>query len=143
MSQAKAYSYVEPASVDLMQGVTPATNADNLAAAGKQPASATEELTAFMTRYEVKPMLKEEKENVSAYIISLLNPSYPAEITMKPYPIGYVAPQFQKFNGRRGKTHEHVVCFHVPIRAHCYDQTLCSGVFSKSNYSCIHVVCES
>lgn len=35
---------------DLVQGVMPATNADNLSAAGRRPVTSIEELVVFMTR---------------------------------------------------------------------------------------------
>lgn len=58
-----------------------------------------------MTKSEVKTMLKKEKEKASTSIISLnLKPPYPTGIATKPYPITYVAPQFQKFDGRRENT---------------------------------------
>lgn len=47
---------------------------------------------------------------------------------MKPYPVGYTIPQFQKFDGRRGNTREHVVRFLDSIRAHANDVDLCMRV---------------
>lgn len=40
-------------------------------------------------------MLRKEKEKASTYVINLdLEPLYFVKIATKPYPIGYVAPQF-------------------------------------------------
>lgn len=51
-----------------------------------------------MTRSKIKSSLKKEKEKASTSMIGLdLNLPYPLEITMKRYPIRYVA--IHKFEG--------------------------------------------
>lgn len=78
-----------------MKGATPA-NADNLSTTGRQPASAVEERTVFMTRLEVETMLGREKEKASVSSTCLnLKPPYVAEVVMEPYSVGYVTPQFR------------------------------------------------
>lgn len=84
----------EPVINEPLQGATP-TNASNLFAIGRRPASATEEPTIFMTRSEVETMLTREKEKpLVCSILINLKPPYAAEIAAKPYSMGYTAPQF-------------------------------------------------
>lgn len=57
-------------------------------------------------------MLRKEKEKASTYVINLdLKPPYFVEIETKPYLIGYLAPQFQKFYERSGNTCADVMRF--------------------------------
>lgn len=91
-----------------VQGVTPATDANNFAV-GRQPVSAVEKPIVAMTRYEVKAILRKEKEKGSMSSICLdLKPLNATEVTTKLYSMGQ---QYQKFNGREGNTRELVVCF--------------------------------
>lgn len=70
-------------------------------------------------------MLLKEKETTSISSICLiLKPPHTAK--------GYVTPQFQIFNGRRGNTSEHVVRNLGSIEAHAYYLELCMREFSKS-----------
>lgn len=41
-------------------------------------------------------------------------------------------PKFQKFNGRKGNTKEHVARFFDPMGRHASDAELCLREFSKS-----------
>lgn len=70
---------------DLVKGVTPATNDDNLSSVGRRPVSATEEPVVLIPRSEMEAMLGKEKEKASVSLIYLdLKPSYDAEVTAKP-----------------------------------------------------------
>lgn len=103
-----------------MLRVTLATNGDNLRTTDKRPSSVVKELAAFITKLEVKDTLKKEKDTVSMSMISLdLKLLCSGEIVVKPYPVRYVAPQFQTFDNRRLNTHEHIVQFLDFVGAHC------------------------
>lgn len=75
------------------------------------PASLAKESTVFLTHAEVEAMFKKEKEKAS--VTSAYLPPYSAEVAAKPYPTGYRVPKFYKFDGRKGKTREHVIRFLV------------------------------
>lgn len=97
---------------DPVQGVTPTINDGNLFIANRRPLRATEQPVAFMTRFNAEAMLKNEKEKASVSSIYLdLKTPYVAEVAAKPYPVGYITSQFQKFNGRRGNKWEHAFHF--------------------------------
>lgn len=75
------------------------------------------------------------KEKEKTFVLSIcldLKLSYATEVTAKPYPIGYVIAQFQKFEGRRGNAREHVVRFLDSIGALAHDVDLCMTKFSVS-----------
>lgn len=76
-------------------------------------------------------------------MISLdVKPLYPAKVASKPFLVEFVAPQFQKLDGKRGDTREHVVHFLDYIGAHSNDQNLCLRELSKSITLCIYMVHE-
>lgn len=69
-----------------------------------------EEPVASVIRFKVKATLRKEKEKASASVIRLdLKPRYTIEIVAELYPIGYMAPPFQKFDARRTKD-ESMLC---------------------------------
>lgn len=96
-----------------------------------RPASTTEELTGFMTRSEVEARLKREREKASISSI-YMDLEALTLLTVKPYPVWYVASEFQKVDGRRGNTREHGVHFLDGMGAHAPDTNLCMRKFSKS-----------
>lgn len=61
-----------------------------------------------------------------------LKPHYPVEVTIMPYPWEYKVPKFQKLDGQKGKTKEHVVRFFGSMGFHAHDTDLFLGEFSKS-----------
>lgn len=82
----------------------------SLSTASIRPASMAKEPTLFMTRAKVEPMPRREKERASISSIYLdLKPLYDVEVTMKPYRVGYITSQLQKFVGRRVNTRRDVV----------------------------------
>lgn len=60
-----------------------------------------------------------------------LNPPYLAEILIKHYSVGHIAPQFQKFGDRRGNTSELIIRFLDFVGAHFNDQNLSPTEFFK------------
>lgn len=89
MKHAKEPTFAaKPAVDDLLQGVTPAIDANNLSGVDTQPTSMTEESTAFMTRSEVEAMLKMKKEKACASVNNVdMMPPYPIQILKKLYSI--------------------------------------------------------
>lgn len=53
-------------------------------------------------------------------------------MVVKPYPTGYIMPKFQRFNGRKAYTREHVICFLDFMGAHAHDTDLCLRDFQSS-----------
>lgn len=76
-----------------MQGVAPA-NFDNLSTV-RHLASLVEEPTTFMNCFEVKAMLRNEKEkaSIASFYLDLKAP-YLTDVDTKPYLAGYVVPTF-------------------------------------------------
>lgn len=75
-------------------------------------------------------MLGREKEKAySSSICPDLKPLYP--VATKPYPVGYVMPQFQNFDGIRGNARQHVFFFLDSNGAHTNDTDLCIRELSK------------
>lgn len=72
-----------------------------------------------------------------------LKPHKAIEVTVKPYLVGLVTPQFEKFDGRSGNTREHVVHFLNSIGAHAKDADLCMIEFSKSLTDKAYISCFS
>lgn len=63
MTQAKKPTLaVELIVDDILQGVTPTSNAENLSNTSRRSVSVIEERIVFMTRYIVDAMLKKEKK---------------------------------------------------------------------------------
>lgn len=86
-----------------------------------------------MTRFEVEAMLWREKEKAFISSICLdLKPPYAVEIVAKSYPVGYVTPQFHKFEDRRGNKRKHVVRFLESMGAYDHDDDLCMKNFMTS-----------
>lgn len=57
-------------------------------------------------------MFKKERETASIVsIIFYLKPPYSDLVAAKQYPQEYKVPKFQKFNGHKGNTNEHVTRF--------------------------------
>lgn len=54
------------------------------------------------------------------------------KVTAMPYPAEYKIPKFQKFDGRRGDSKEHIRPFLNSMGAFSYDNFLCLKEFSKS-----------
>lgn len=67
---------------------------------------------------------------MSPVCLDLKHP-YAAKLQWKPHPVGYVTPQFSKFNYGRGCTREYVVSFLDSIRAHAQNVDVCIREFSK------------
>lgn len=100
--------FPEPVREELAQRATP--NTDHFSAA-RQP-STDEDRTIFVTKAEVAALVRQEKEKVSSTTTCLsLRPPYPASIATKPYLVGYIVPNLEKFDGRRENTIEHVSQF--------------------------------
>lgn len=51
---------------------------------------------------------------------------------MKPYPAGYTVPNFQKFDGRKENTIEHIARFVDAMGSYAHSPELCLREFSKS-----------
>lgn len=116
--------------------VTPA-NAYNLSAA-RRYASFTDEPTVFMTRVDIKAMLRCDKKNASLSIACLnLKPLYLAEIATKPYPLEVFC--FQKFDGHRGNTREHDVHFYDSTCPHSF-RSMPPGVLKIFQGPCIYLI---
>lgn len=103
---------------------------DNLLAAGRRPVNLAQDLTICIIRSEVEAMLR-EKANAS-HIINL--PRSKASIRYRSHSeaisSGYITPQFQKFDGRRGNTRKHV--FSLPwLYAHPKDADPCMREFTE------------
>lgn len=78
-----------------MQGVTRATNADNLSAAGRQAVTLAEGPVAFMIRLEVRAILRKEKQK--AFMASIcfdLKRLYAIEVVAKSYLVRDITQQF-------------------------------------------------
>lgn len=120
----------EPVGEDLAQGAT--ANTDHFSVA-QRPVSVDEDRTAFVTKVEVAALVCQEKEKISSTVAGLnLRPLFPVSITMKPYPAGYTVPNFQKFDGRKGNTIEHIARFVDAMRSYAHSPELCLREFSKS-----------
>lgn len=87
-----------------------------------------------MTKSEVDAMLGREEKSLCIIYLSRSEASYIAEVTTKPYLIGFVTLLFQKFDDRKENTREHVVRFLNSMRGHAYDADLC---MSNSPSSCL------
>lgn len=89
----------EPVHEELAQGAT--QNAADLWVA-RHPASTAKEDTIFVKKAEVEALVQREKEKVSsaATYLSLTLP-YVDSIAIKPYPMGYTLPIFQKFDSQK------------------------------------------
>lgn len=88
----------------------------------------------FMTRTEVKAMLRRAKEKASMTTACLdLKPSYTTEIAATTYPSGYPIPKFQRSYSRQSNTREYVVCFIDSMGSFAHDADLCFREFSKSS----------
>lgn len=104
-------------------------NDDNMSAAGGWPVNAIEEPVVFMTRSNLKPCWwNKTKRHRRPWFIQISN----LHILPKLQVVGYVTPQFQIFDGRRGNTPEHIIRFFDSTGAHTKDQNLCLRKFSKS-----------
>lgn len=78
-------------------------------------------------------LVRQEKEKVFSVTTCLsLRPPYPISIATKPYPVGYAVPNFQKFDGRRGNTIEHIARFIDALGPFAHNSELCLREFSKS-----------
>lgn len=62
-----------------------------------------------MTRAEVEAMVRKENEKAFTSTIFQLRSH------KKPYPAGYIVPQFHKLYGRKGNTREHMVCISLTL----------------------------
>lgn len=69
----------------------------------------TEEPPIFIICSVVEVMLRIEGKAYVSSVCFDLKLSYSVEVAAKPYSVGYTVPQFQKFDGPRGNTREHVV----------------------------------
>lgn len=119
----------EPARKELAQRATP--NTDNFFVA-RQP-DTDEDRTIFVTKAEVAALVHQEKEKMSLAATCLSQrPPYPTSIATKPYPVGYMVSNFQKFNGRRGNTIEHVSRFIDAMGPFAHNPELRLREFSKS-----------
>lgn len=75
-----------------------------------------------MIKSEAEALVRREKEKT--YVLSIsrdLKPPYAGEVTAKPYQMGYITPQFQKFDEKRRNTTEHVVRCLDSIEANARD----------------------
>lgn len=98
---------MEPVVDEAAQGTTPA-NAD-ISSAMKRPIALAEEPSQYFTKAEVEAMLKKERERAAtAPTVLDLKPPYPEKVLEKDFPAEYKVPKFQKFDGRKGNTKEHV-----------------------------------
>lgn len=87
-----------------------------------------------MTRSKVEATLRRKKEKASvSYILLVLKPPYAAEIVMKLYLVGTLLRSFKNFDGRRGNTREHVVCFLDPTGSYANNVDLCKRDLKISN----------
>lgn len=95
--------------------------------------STDKDQTIFITKAEVVALFREEKEKIfSAATCLSLRLSYPASIAMKPYQVEYIVSNFQRFDGQRGNTIEHIARFIDAMRPFAHDPELCLREFSKS-----------
>lgn len=96
------------------------------ALAARRLVSATEEQTIFVTKAKVATLVRQEKEKVSSVTRCLsLKLPYLASVVTKPYPMGYTVPNFQKFDGWRGSTREHIAHFIDTMRPLSHKTELC------------------
>lgn len=61
-----------------------------------------------------------------------LKPPYPKKVLEKDFPVEYKVPKFQKFDGHKGNTREHVSHFLYSLEKYAKDPELCLKEFSKS-----------
>lgn len=71
-------------------------------------ASIVREPITILTRSKVKATFKKEKASSSSVLLELMLP-YLDVVAVKPYPFRYKVPKFQKFDGRKGDSKEHVL----------------------------------
>lgn len=64
----------------------------------------------LLTRSNMGTMFKKEKASSSSVSLKLMLP-YLMEVAVTPYPFGYKVLKFQKFDGRKGDSKEHVASF--------------------------------
>lgn len=67
---------------------------------------------------------------------------YAPEVAMEPYPLRYVTPQFQNFDGRRGNTKDHVACFLDSMGAHPHNAALHEEILQVLDRSALDLVCQ-
>lgn len=92
-----------------------------------------EEPTIFFIRAEVEAPVQPQKAKASSTTVCLsLRPPYLASITAKPYLVGYIVPNFQKFEGCKGNSREHIARFIDLMGLFAHDAEICLREFSKS-----------
>ncbi|KAA8550222.1 hypothetical protein F0562_001906 [Nyssa sinensis] len=77
----------------------------------------------------VQAILQQEKQKFPDMTFTT---PYPKEIALLPYPEGYTAPRFVRFDGKRGISYEHVHRFIESLNTYASDQNICLREFSKS-----------
>lgn len=99
---------VAPVDGEPIKGAIP-INSDDLLAT-KSSVDMDLKLVTLLTHSEIEVLLKKEKVSSSLEYVGLMSP-YLDEITTKPYRSEYKVLKFQKFDGQKGDSKEHVACF--------------------------------
>lgn len=123
--------FVEPVMNEVVQRNAPA-NGDNSSVA-KRPTSQPEEGSHYFTKTKIEAMFKKDRDRATTTPKAMdLKPPYPEKVLKKDFPTDYKVPKFQKFDGRKGNTKEHVSRFLDLLGKYAKDPELCLREFSKS-----------
>lgn len=99
----------------------------------KRPTAQAEEPSQYFTKTEVEAMFKKERERATTAQKALdLKPPYPEKVLEKDFSAEYKVSKFQKFDGRKGNTKEHVSRFLDSLGKYAKDPELYLREFSKS-----------